>query len=166
MSPELLDPKRFGLEDSRPTKPSDCCALGMVVYEVLSGERPFAPNSSPVVIRMILEGKRPGRPQGHMGEQFTDSIWEVTERCWEAQPGDRSNAKAVLVSLEEGRPGARNSIRNQSQVEFGGALDENQGPSHLQTHRDRQDFPQEPKRRTRGKQVRDGRDVSEGTLGG
>ena len=34
MSPELLDPVRFGITDSRPTKQSDCYALGMVVYEV------------------------------------------------------------------------------------------------------------------------------------
>ena len=34
MSPELLDPDRFGISDGRPTKRSDCYALGMVVYEV------------------------------------------------------------------------------------------------------------------------------------
>jgi len=37
MSPELLDPERFGMpepEDNRPTKQSDCYALGMVIYEV------------------------------------------------------------------------------------------------------------------------------------
>jgi len=34
MSPELLDPDRFEFPDSRPTKQSDCYALGMVVYEV------------------------------------------------------------------------------------------------------------------------------------
>jgi serine/threonine protein kinase len=34
MSPELLDPDRFGLPDDRPTKQSDCYALGMVIYEV------------------------------------------------------------------------------------------------------------------------------------
>ena len=34
MSPELLDPDRFKVSDSRPTKQSDCYALGMVVYEV------------------------------------------------------------------------------------------------------------------------------------
>lgn len=33
MSPELLDPERFGGGD-RPTKQSDCYALGMVIYEV------------------------------------------------------------------------------------------------------------------------------------
>jgi len=37
MSPELLDPERFGMpesENNRPTKQSDCYALGMVIYEV------------------------------------------------------------------------------------------------------------------------------------
>jgi len=37
MSPELLDPERFGMPesgDNRPTKQSDCYALGMVIYEV------------------------------------------------------------------------------------------------------------------------------------
>jgi len=37
MSPELLDPDRFGMpqsEENRPTKQSDCYALGMVIYEV------------------------------------------------------------------------------------------------------------------------------------
>lgn len=33
MSPELLDPPRFG-SNGRPTRESDCYALGMVVYEV------------------------------------------------------------------------------------------------------------------------------------
>ena len=37
MSPELLHPERFEipeLEDNRPTRQSDCYALGMVIYEV------------------------------------------------------------------------------------------------------------------------------------
>ena len=36
MSPELLDPERFGMpesEDNRPSRQSDCYALGMVIYE-------------------------------------------------------------------------------------------------------------------------------------
>ena len=37
MSPELLHPEMFGMpesEDNRPTRQSDCFALGMVIYEV------------------------------------------------------------------------------------------------------------------------------------
>lgn len=37
MSPELLDPGKFN-SDPRPTKESDCFALGMVIYEVCSCE--------------------------------------------------------------------------------------------------------------------------------
>ena len=36
MSPELLLPEQFGHSDDRPTKQSDCYALGMVVYEVFT----------------------------------------------------------------------------------------------------------------------------------
>ena len=37
MSPELMYPERFGVpksENQRPTRQSDCYALGMVIYEV------------------------------------------------------------------------------------------------------------------------------------
>ena len=37
MSPELIDPERFGImgsEGYRPTMQSDCYALGTVIYEV------------------------------------------------------------------------------------------------------------------------------------
>ena len=34
MSPELLNPEMFGVQGDRPTKQSDCYALGMVIYEV------------------------------------------------------------------------------------------------------------------------------------
>jgi len=38
MGPELINPEQFGLEDNRPTKSSDCYALGMVIYEAISGK--------------------------------------------------------------------------------------------------------------------------------
>ena len=100
MSPELLDPDSFGLKKSRPTKESDCYALGMVIYEVLSGQTPFAPLVTPLVIRKVLQGERPGRPKGEGGKRFADGIWEVLERCWKDQPKERISAKAVLLYLE------------------------------------------------------------------
>ena len=99
MSPELLDPERFNLEGSHPTKESDCYALGMVVYEVLSGQTPFAPSKAPVVIWMVLEGRRPARPQGAEGRLFTDAIWGVLELCWKAQPSERTSVEAVFQGL-------------------------------------------------------------------
>jgi len=100
MSPELLGPERFGLEGSCPTRESDCYALGMVIYEVLSGQAPFPPDEDPVVVRKVLEGEHPERPQGESGKPFTDAIWGLLKLCWKPQPNDRTSVEAVLQCLE------------------------------------------------------------------
>ena len=100
-SPELLDPEKFGLKESRPTEASDCYALGMVIYEVISGQKPFASWEGPVVIRKVLDGKRPGRPREEGGKLFTDGIWRILELCWKHRPSDRISAKTILRGLEE-----------------------------------------------------------------
>jgi serine/threonine protein kinase len=100
MSPELLAPDNFDLEDSRPTKESDCYALGMVIYEILSGQVPFAPLKDFIVMRKVVDGERPGRPDGAKGVWFTDDVWETANLCWVAQAGNRPNIEAVLECLE------------------------------------------------------------------
>jgi len=106
MSPELLDPKSFGLAKIRPTKESDCYALGMVIYEVLSGQTPFAPCGPALVIRKVLDGERPRRPRGK-GSLFTNSIWGVLELCWKPRPRDRIRVNAVLQGLRGHSPALR-----------------------------------------------------------
>jgi hypothetical protein len=100
MSPELLDPDQFGFKDSRPTKESDCYALGMVVYEVLSGQAPFTPYKDFIVMRKVTEGERPERPEGVEGAWFTDILWGTLELCWVSEPGSRPSIEAVLECLE------------------------------------------------------------------
>jgi len=104
MSPELLYPAKFGLKNNHPTAKSDVYALGMVVYEVLSGLAPFSTHRDPEVVFMVIGGERPERPQGEAGELFTDEIWEVLELCWKQQPNDRPNLKRVLSALEGEMP--------------------------------------------------------------
>jgi len=101
MSPELLLPDQFGLDDSRPTKESDCYALGMVIYEVLSGKAPFTGLKDFIVIPKIVEGERPERPGGGEGLWFTDGLWEMLNRCWVTQPKSRPSIEAVLECLEQ-----------------------------------------------------------------
>jgi len=101
MSPELLDPKKFDREDSRPTKHSDCYALGMVIYEVLSGRVPFPRYSDYTVVARVVNGERPVRPRGAKGMRFTDDIWGILECCWKPCPGDRPRIKDALQCLEK-----------------------------------------------------------------
>jgi len=114
MSPELLNPERFGLEGGRPTKQSDCYALGMVIYEVLSGQAPFASYNDSVAIRKVLEGERPVRPQGDGGKLFTAAIWRLLELCWKPQPGDRPSVEDVLLGLEGNENRRQVSLRRRS----------------------------------------------------
>jgi len=97
MSPELHDPDKFGMKDGRPTRESDCYALGMVIYEVLSGRAPFPRCTVAVVIRKIMDGKRPERPQGE--SWFTDDLWRTLEHCWEPEPDDRPGLSTILQCL-------------------------------------------------------------------
>jgi len=99
MSPELLDPQKYGFPKIRPTKESDCYALGMVVYEILSGSTPFGTDNSFAILRRVLEGERPERPKGDAAKLFTGSIWSVVKRSWEDQPQDRASARDVLRCL-------------------------------------------------------------------
>lgn len=102
MSPELINPGKFNLRESRPTKKSDCYALGMTIYEVLSGQVPFAPREGTAIIPKIVGGERPGRPQGGEGVRFTVGLWRMLEDCWKPHPDDRPSLDIVLRCLQDG----------------------------------------------------------------
>ena len=91
MSPELIDPQRFGFKNSRPTKPSDCYALGMVIYETISGNLPFHEHTDLTVFAKVLEGERPPR-----GVKFGENLWKMLELCWAPRPNDRPSIEDVL----------------------------------------------------------------------
>ena len=95
MSPELIVPDRFGLKNSRPTKHSDCYALGMVIYETISGKPPFHKDTNQVVSMKVVEGKHPPR-----GMRFTETLWRMLELCWMTQPSNRPTIGYVLQCLE------------------------------------------------------------------
>ena len=95
MSPELIDPQRIGLKNSRPTKSSDCYALGMVIYETISGHFPFHEDADLTVFMKVLKGERPPREA-----LFTNSLWMMLERRWEPQPDARPSIEDVLRCLE------------------------------------------------------------------
>jgi hypothetical protein len=108
-SPELLNPTKFGVTENIFTKQSDCYALGMVIYEVLSGQQPYAPSEGPGLLQKVLDGERPERPHGSQGVGFTDSIWQTLERCWDPDPDCRPRLNIVLRCLQEFTKQSRSS---------------------------------------------------------
>ncbi|KAF9786152.1 kinase-like domain-containing protein [Thelephora terrestris] len=76
MSPELIDPDHCGFERSRPTKSSDCYALGMVIYETISGKLPYHEYTDLTVFLKVAKGERPRRE----ASLFKDSLWKMLER--------------------------------------------------------------------------------------
>jgi len=127
LSPELMVPTHFGLEHSRPTEKSDCYALGMVVYEVLSGRMPFSQDRPTAVGLRVLDGTRPRRPHGNAGKLFTDDIWGILELCWKHQPRDRISAKGVLLRLERITSPLR--LGGDAETDTGNRLDDASGYS-------------------------------------
>jgi len=124
MGPELLHPDHFGLKSSRRTVKSDCYALGMVIYEVLAGQAPLAQYNKYIVPGKIIDGERPGRPQGAEGVWFADDLWGTLEECWLPHPRDRPNVEAVLECLQRAStareplpPGADNDIQTNDEDE-------------------------------------------------
>ena len=119
MSPELLDPERFGANDDRPTKKSDCYALGMVVYEVrpdmivpifgvlelkthqvLSGNPPYWDiKNQGLLIHAITEGYRPKKPDPAESLGFTDEMWKIVQHCWLADASARPDTRTMLSYL-------------------------------------------------------------------
>ena len=102
MSPELLDPEGFGFKNGRPTKESDCYALGMVILEVLSGRVPFPCCNSLAVMKKIVEGEHPDRPQGPEAVWFTDALWGMLKQCWSPNPKLRPTVEIVAERLNQG----------------------------------------------------------------
>jgi hypothetical protein len=90
-----MDPQKFGLQHCRSTESSDCYALGMVIYETISGNVPFHEDADLTVLLKVLGRKRPPRGGG-----FSTDLWGMLERCWESQPSNRPSIGDVLQYLE------------------------------------------------------------------
>ena len=99
MSPELFDTE---IKDHHRTKYSDCYALGMVIYEVLSLRIPFHKDSDLTVVLKVSRGNRPERPEEAGGVvRFTDDMWGLLKLCWAEQPENRPNIEDILQYLEK-----------------------------------------------------------------
>ena len=124
MSPELLVPDQFGIpakEADRPTRQSDCYALGMVIYEVrtrvsglvnsdsqlgvlqvLCGVHPFYEiEVSYLITNAVTNGERPEKPEEAARLGFNDELWAIVEQCWKPEREDRPTVEEILSCLND-----------------------------------------------------------------
>ena len=72
----------------------------MVILEVLSGQVPFTGIYGDVqIMKKVLKGEYPGRPQGTERGWFTNDLWGTLQTCWSRQPNDRPTVEVVLGCL-------------------------------------------------------------------
>src|SRR5262245_2868336 len=95
MSPEQIEAKPL---DHR----TDLFSLGVILYELATGERPFRGDSSPALMSSILKD-RP-RPIEERRPDIPDAVSRLIERCLEKQPRDRiQTATEILAELKAQR---------------------------------------------------------------
>ena len=101
MAPELIAPSVFGGLSPRPTKPGDIYALGMVIYEVLTGAQPFHEREwvFSEVMYHVVKGERPTKPDNAEQIGFGDGTWELVEECWTKESARRPEIERVLTHL-------------------------------------------------------------------
>ncbi|CAE6399785.1 unnamed protein product [Rhizoctonia solani] len=104
------------------TKASDVFALGMTIYEVLTGKVPYfeIKDVAPVILRIIQRGT-PTRPVTIPDDHESgDLIWDLFTLCWKYAPEERPSAAKVaevmktipLNGIIYGVPQAPDSVRD------------------------------------------------------
>ncbi|KZT57521.1 kinase-like protein [Calocera cornea HHB12733] len=79
---------------------SDIFSLGMTIYEMLSGNEPFAGKKSRATRDAIQDGERPDIPQEWRRDERNLGIIHLMEECWSHQPEQRPNSGQALDLLK------------------------------------------------------------------
>lgn len=88
--------------DSRPDRTSDIFSFGVVLYELLTGKRPFAEHHGPldqVVAQMIADRRQPFRPIRELNPAVPRSVEAIVQRC--LAPDTRLRYQSVDELLED-----------------------------------------------------------------
>jgi eukaryotic-like serine/threonine-protein kinase len=115
MSPEQALGKRGGEIDGR----SDLYSLGIVMYQMLTGELPFGADTTVAVLLAHIQAQPPPL-LGRHGLKIPEPIAGVVMQCLEKKPEARpASAKALIEDLERAEKAAEASNPATGTVEIG-----------------------------------------------
>jgi len=96
-----MPPELFKLQEKcRLTMKADVYALGMILYQVISGQAPFSGFSAPQIVVYISQGKRLSLP----AEFEREDIRELYSRLISTEVEDRPTFQDVVNQLQEVSP--------------------------------------------------------------
>uniref|UniRef100_H0UYB4 Macrophage-stimulating protein receptor n=1 Tax=Cavia porcellus TaxID=10141 RepID=H0UYB4_CAVPO len=85
------------LQTYRFTTKSDVWSFGVLLWELLTRGAPPYPHIDPFdLIYFLAQGRRLPQP-----EYCPNSLYQVMERCWEADPAARPTFRALVVEVEQ-----------------------------------------------------------------
>ena len=96
MAPELLFPPKFGLDKGVPSKEADVYALGMTVYQVLTGKWPFYSRREAEVMHTVVSGERPPKPSNAEEIGMSEVVWDLLRECWREDRMTRPTIAEIL----------------------------------------------------------------------
>ncbi|KAG8706575.1 hypothetical protein FRC11_008139 [Ceratobasidium sp. 423] len=105
MAPEQLEADTVVVSLS-----ADIFSWGMLALELMTGSKPWADVENEVaVIFWVIRGGRPDRPTAHSKRCKAppmcvclvghDALWELIQRCWRSNPGERPNIAELCTAL-------------------------------------------------------------------
>ncbi|CAE6470989.1 unnamed protein product [Rhizoctonia solani] len=102
---EIQAPEVLKEKGTAPTTESDVYAFGMTIFNIMTGQPPFADKWEPLVIVEVLKMKgQPSQPEFNHTLQRSDAkakMSELLKWCIAYEPGDRPNVSQVKDALIE-----------------------------------------------------------------
>jgi serine/threonine-protein kinase len=98
-TPDYMAPEQCDPGEVRPT--ADVYALGLIVYEMLSGHRPF-PRGANALATVLLRKESPPTPLRDLAPELDRTWHEAVHRCLEQDPRRRFRRPIELVAALRG----------------------------------------------------------------